>query len=509
MMPNALLMTKVLSQFGIVLNENISLPLNCQLVNDSRHLKTGDVFCAVLGSESDGRTFIPQALASNCALILAECETKAEHGAVQALLTANGHSILAISFYQLNQKLFNLASEFYHYPQNKLHLIGITGTNGKTSISQLIAKLFDSLNQSCAIIGTNGAGRIESLTEIENTTPGATELVAWLDKFSTENITHVAMEVSSHALAQKRVNGQLFHIAVFSNLSRDHLDYHGTMENYAQTKYQLFSQQAGQIAIINGDDLQGKSWLHTWSSPEKVIAYGQGDDIVKYPAYAHASDVEHSQHGAQFKLTTHLGEVAIKSPLLGSFNIDNLLAAIGVLMASNIALKDIAIAVSGISPITGRMETYHREGFPITVVDYAHTPDGLKNALLACRQHCHGQLWVIFGCGGNRDTGKRAIMGEIAEQLADNLVLTNDNPRNEVPESIIDDILAGCKNTDLITVEVNRQLAIEQTLKLAKADDIILLAGKGHENYIVIGNEKRPYDERAIVKQLYTSEAIL
>lgn len=498
-----------LTQFHITTNTTIVLDDQSLITNDSRHAKKGDVFCAVIGTQSDGRAFISQALASNVALIIAECDNEDIHGVIEYLTTADGTSILKINFYRLNEQLFDLASMFYNHPQNQLQLIGITGTNGKTSISQLTAKLLASLKMSCAIIGTNGAGLVDSLTEIENTTPGATELMAWLNQFDKQQISHVAMEVSSHALAQKRVNSELFDIAVFSNLSRDHLDFHGTMENYADTKYQIFSHQEDQIAIINGDDHQAKTWLNNWPSKQPVIVYGRTSVINQYQAYVKASEIVHSKHGASFKLQTHLGDIAIESPLLGDFNIDNLLASISVLIAKKISLPDISTAVAALTPITGRMEAYFQENRPTTVVDYAHTPDALKNAIQACRLHCHGQLWVVFGCGGDRDNGKRALMGEIAEQWADRIVITNDNPRTEKPQSIINDILSGIENTDDITIVLDREEAVQQTIKLANADDVVLLAGKGHENYIVIGDKKIAYDERALVKQLYMSETIL
>ncbi|GHE95179.1 UDP-N-acetylmuramoyl-L-alanyl-D-glutamate--2,6-diaminopimelate ligase [Thalassotalea profundi] len=508
-MPSVHPINTALMQFDIKLDSNIVLDTKSQIVNDSRHTQAGDVFCAVIGSQSDGRQFISQALTHNVALIIAECESEAEHGLFEPLITANGTSILKINFYQFNEHLFNFASQFYNNPQNKLQLIGITGTNGKTSISQLTAKLLTSVNKLCAVIGTNGAGVVDSLTEIENTTPGATELMAWLHKFSEQQVSHVAMEVSSHALAQKRVKAELFNISVFSNLSRDHLDYHGTMENYAKTKYQIFSLQADQIAIINGDDQQAKNWLNNWPTVQPVIIYGRSEVISQYQAYVQACDISHSKQGAHFTLKTHLGDIAINSPLLGDFNIDNLLAAIAVLLANSISLKDISAAVSTLMPITGRMEAYYQDNFPTTVVDYAHTPDALKNALQACRQHCQGQLWVVFGCGGDRDKGKRPLMGEIAQHWADHVVITNDNPRTEMPKNIVKDILAGCDKTDFITVELERQQAVKQTIQLAKPDDVVLLAGKGHENYIVMGKEKVAYDERAIVKQIYMSETVL
>ena len=499
----------VLAQFSIELPKPITLSTNSLIKNDSRIVEQGDVFCAVIGTESDGRNFINAALANNAGLVIAECESEAEHGDVQTLTCTNGASISQVSFFRLNQQLFELASAFYNYPQQRLSLIGITGTNGKTSISQLTANLLNALHNPCAVIGTNGAGLPNALTEITNTTPGATELLAWLNKFDQQKIAYVAMEVSSHGLSQKRVDAALFDVAVFSNLSRDHLDYHGTMENYAEAKYQLFTQKGNQTAVVNGDDQQAKTWLRNWPSAQPVIVYGRSYDIANHAAYVQATNIRHSKLGASFTLHTHLGDIEINSALLGDFNIDNLLAAIAVLLTQQATLVEIAAGVSTLMPITGRMEAYSHDNLATTVVDYAHTPDGLKNALQACRQHCQGQLWVVFGCGGDRDKGKRPLMGAVAEQWADRLVITNDNPRKEQPQSIADEILAGCKHAENITLELDRQQAVEQTIKLAKPNDVVLLAGKGHENYIIIGDEKRVYDERALVSQLYKSEATL
>jgi UDP-N-acetylmuramoyl-L-alanyl-D-glutamate--2,6-diaminopimelate ligase len=346
------------------------------------------------------------------------------------------------------------------------------------------------------------------LTEINNTTPGATQLHQLLSDFTQKNVSHVAMEISSHALTQHRVTPQLIDVAVFTNLSRDHLDYHKTMANYADAKYQLFSHESSQIAVINGDDLQAKTWLNNWSSEEIVFVYGRSHNIKHFSHFVHASDIKHTCAGVTFLLDTHLGSIHINSPLMGDFNIDNLLAAIAVLLTQNYSLDNVNQAITKLQPIIGRMESFSLKGKPTAIVDYAHTPDALSNALIACRQHCLGELWVVFGCGGNRDKGKRSLMGEVAELHADHVVVTNDNPRHESANDIIDDILLGFKMPDKATVILDREAALMSTLALAKPDDMVLLAGKGHEDYIIIGNEKMSYNERQLVKKAYLNEAL-
>jgi UDP-N-acetylmuramoyl-L-alanyl-D-glutamate--2,6-diaminopimelate ligase len=487
------------------LAEQTELPLSLgDLVNDTRKLKAGDVFCAVIGSQQNGNDYIAKAISLEGAFIIAECTDAAQHGQVVYLTKADSaKKIPQVYFYKLNEQLFAFSKAYYQNPQQTMTVIGITGTNGKTSTSQIISKLLASCQERTAVIGTNGAGQIESLQAVENTTPAATQLHQLMAEFSADHCKNVAMEISSHALEQQRVMANLLDIAVFTNLSRDHLDYHKTMANYANAKYKIFSHDAAQIAIINGDDEQAQHWLAHWSNKQTTIVYGKSLAISKFSAYAQACNIKTDASGVKFTLNTHLGEQKIESVLIGDFNIENLLAAIAVLISKNILLSDIAVAVKSLTPIIGRMETFKANEKATTIVDYAHTPDALKSALDACRHHCIGDLWVVFGCGGDRDKGKRPLMAQAAEKCADHLVFTTDNPRTEQAEDIVVDMLAGCIKPEAVTVLLDRELAIVATLAKAKADDMVLLAGKGHEEYIVVGKEKINYNEREFIKSIY------
>jgi UDP-N-acetylmuramoyl-L-alanyl-D-glutamate--2,6-diaminopimelate ligase len=474
------------------------------LVNDTRKVKTGDVFCAVIGSQQNGNDYIAQAVEQGASLIIAQCKNAEQHGKVIYLpVVGSKQKIPQIFFYQLNVALFSFAQAYYQNPQQQMTIVGITGTNGKTSTSQIIAKLLACCQEKTAVIGTNGAGQIGRLQALENTTPAATQLHQLMAEFSAEHCKNIAMEISSHALEQHRVTAELLDIAVFTNLSRDHLDYHHTMENYADAKYKIFSHHVGQVAILNGDDQQAKNWLNNWSSKQPVIVYGKSAAIAQYSAFVQASDIKPKANHVEFTLNTHRGCQQIESALIGDFNIDNLLAAIAVLLSKNISLTDIALAVKSLTPIIGRMESFHAENNATTIVDYAHTPDALVNALQACRSHCQGDLWVVFGCGGDRDKGKRPLMAQAAEKGADHLVFTSDNPRTEQVQDIINDMLAGCQKPEQVTVLADRELAVVATLTKAKPNDMILLAGKGHEDYIIIGDEKIAYNEREFVASIY------
>jgi len=501
---NVLQLTKALELFSIALPDTVSVNVFGELVNDSRQIERGDIFCAVIGTQIDGNDFIVNALDQNCSLVLAECSELTEHGDITWLSNNAGQAVAKISVYQLNKRLFEFAEVYYQSPQSKLKVIGITGTNGKTSTSQLIARLMGECNHSCGIIGTNGAGFCGDLTPVVNTTPGATELHQLFNQFMVKGASHVAMEISSHALEQARIKASSLDFAVFTNLSRDHLDYHGTMASYADAKFQIFTQDNSQLAIVNGDDSHAKMWLNNWSSEQPVLVYGFDDAIACYQGFVQAKDVCYTASGASFKLVTHLGDIQIDSPLFGAFNVENLLAAIAVLIAENISLTEIARAITQLTPIEGRMESFSLINKPMAVVDYAHTPDALEKALVACRNHCQGQLWVVFGCGGDRDKGKRALMGEVAERHADHIFITNDNPRTEAPEAIAADVAKGITKQSAYTILLDRENAVKTALKAANIGDVVLLAGKGHEDYIIIGTEKQAYNERELVKNIYT-----
>jgi UDP-N-acetylmuramoyl-L-alanyl-D-glutamate--2,6-diaminopimelate ligase len=479
------------------------------LVNDTRALKRNDIFCAVIGSALDGRVYTEQALEKSAALVISECEQENDHGKLIWLQVDNLPPTPQLLCFQLNQRLFGFAKNYYGTPQQHFSVVGITGTNGKTSTSQIIANLLDQCQHNCAVIGTTGAGKLSALTPLENTTPGATQLHKIFADFVEQGITDVAMEVSSHALAQKRVVAELFDIAVFTNLTRDHLDYHQTMADYAAAKQSIFTQVAGQIAVINADDPQAKRWLLQWPSTQNVMVFGLDKAIKEHSTYAVAENIQHNESGAKFQLATHLGNCEIHSQLLGQFNVENLLAAISVLIVKGVALNDIANSVKKLSPIIGRMEAFSAQEQPTAVIDYAHTPDALASALDACRLHCTGKLWVVFGCGGDRDVGKRPLMAKVAEAKADQIVLTNDNPRNEDPETITADILAGCLAPEKVVTLLDRKKATTHALTHAQAEDVVLFAGKGHEDYVIIGNDKVAYDERAIVAAFYQAREAL
>ena len=515
----------MLSHFGIYLSEEVSVnnaAINHEsvthnstsavlgnLTNDTRAVKSGDIFCAVIGSAQDGRQYNQIAINNGAVMIIAECETQSGHGKETYLTNPAGEKVAVIGFYQLNASLFTVSKLYYGNPQSKMSMIGITGTNGKTSTSQVLGQLLSSVNLPCAIIGTNGYGQVDALTPLNNTTPSAPDLHQIFTKFVDDKMACVAMEASSHALVQGRVYGDLFDIALFTNLSRDHLDYHADMAEYAAAKKRIFTGSSSQIAILNGDDEQAKAWLQSWPAQQTVWLFGKEKQITDNLYYVQATDIAHNHQGVSFMLNTHLGYIAINSPLLGDFNVDNLLAAISVMMIQSISLEQIALKISMLSPIAGRMESTSLAGHATTVVDYAHTPDALEKALQACKQHCSGKLWVVFGCGGDRDKGKRPLMAQAAIKVADYLVVTNDNPRSENAQMIVDDILAGLNknNKSNTTVILDRQQAVLSTLSKAKENDMVLLAGKGHEDYIIIGNEKIAYNEREVVAHYYQNLA--
>ena len=473
------------------------------LVLDSRDVAIHKAFIAINGHALDGRDFIPQAVSLGAKVIVAQCDEIASHGHLEM----REQSVI-VYFYQLPEKLSELAGHFYQFPANSMSVVAVTGTNGKTSTVQLTSQLAVLMGEQAASIGTLGAGMYlstsdaQTLDDTVNTTPDAISMQRLLAEFVAEGAFQVALEASSHALLQNRIKAVKTDVAVFTNLSRDHLDYHGSMAEYAAAKRLLLCQPELAYAVLNVNDPEHKKWLTNIPEATSVVLYGLNISAVNMPAeykYCVANNVRYTAEGVALSVQSSWGDCELRLSLLAEFNVANALAAICSQLCLGKNLKQIAYIVQKLKPVAGRMELYKRQGYATIVVDYAHTPDALEKALLATKQHCHGKLFCVFGCGGDRDVGKRSLMGEIAEKLSDQLILTDDNVRSENPQCIIHDILAGCLNPEQVLIEHDRKTAIKAAAAQASAGDMILVAGKGHENYQIIGNQTLAYDERQFV----------
>ncbi|EML5156999.1 UDP-N-acetylmuramoyl-L-alanyl-D-glutamate--2,6-diaminopimelate ligase [Morganella morganii] len=463
---------------------------------DSRKAAAGDLFLAVKGHQSDGRHYIPQAIAQGVAAVVAEADGAAEDGNVQVL-----HGVPVVYLSHLNEKLSRLAGEFYHHPAERLKLIGVTGTNGKTTTTQLLAQWTQAMGETSAVMGTVGNGLLGHVIPTENTTGSAVDIQLELDKLAKKGATVAAMEVSSHGLVQSRVAALPFRAAVFTNLSRDHLDYHGDMANYEAAKWLLFSTHHSEQKIINADDETGLQWL---AKLPEAVAVTMDDNL---PAgwqgrFLKAVSVDYHDSGAHITFTSSWGDGELDSPLMGAFNVSNLLVAAATLLALDYDLNTLLRAATALTPVCGRMEVFTADNRPTVVVDYAHTPDALEKALSAARLHTKGKLWCVFGCGGDRDKGKRPLMGAIAEQESDVVVITDDNPRSEEPQAIINDIMAGLVDTSRALPIPGRAEAVTFAVMQAKPDDVVLVAGKGHEDYQLVGNRRLDYSDRLTVARL-------
>ncbi|MET4678325.1 MULTISPECIES: UDP-N-acetylmuramoyl-L-alanyl-D-glutamate--2,6-diaminopimelate ligase [unclassified Luteibacter] len=462
---------------------------------DSREVTAGQAFVALRGGKGHGIDFAATAVAQGAAVVLAE----PPFAAVEP-----GVPVIAID--GLREKAGALAARFHGDPSAALDVVGVTGTNGKTSTVQLIAQALAFLGRKPATIGTLGAGLHGAIAEGERTTPDAISMQARLAEFRDAGATHVAMEVSSHALEQGRVNAVAFDIAVFTNLTRDHLDYHGTMEAYGAAKARLFAFPGLAAAVVNIDDPFGAKLAK--GLPEGVVRLrtSMATDSTAKDAEVRADIVVTSAKGLSFNLDTPWGMRTVRSGLLGRFNVANLLAVAAVLGALGEPFERIHAALESLQPVNGRMSRLGGDGRkPLVVVDYSHTPDALKQALLALRSHTKGKLICVFGAGGDRDQGKRPLMAAIAERLADVVIVTDDNPRTEDGDAIVAQIVAGFAHPDTAMVERDRAQAIALALADAKADDVVLIAGKGHETYQEGPDGKRPFDDFAVAREAMES----
>lgn len=467
-----------------------SVPINADVhvtgvALDSRCVKPGDVFLACRGSREDGRAFIADALHHGAVAIVVDEEVP------EALARQN---VPAVAVTGLGQRAGEIAARFYGNPSADMKVAGITGTNGKTSIASYCAQALAALDTACGLFGTLGYGRYGELQPATTTTPDPITLQRMLAELYANGVGHVIMEVSSHALEQGRVNGTVFDIAVFTNLSRDHLDYHAGMDAYAAAKRRLFDWPGLHSGLVNIDDAFGRELLKT--GDKRLLGYS-----TRSPAAdLHAVIAGRTRAHMQLDVNTPWGQGPVTVGLTGSFNAMNVLATVGVLCLLGIPFESALRSVESIHSAPGRMQLLGGNGQPLVVVDYAHTPDALAQVLDSLRADCRGKLWCVFGCGGERDTGKRPLMAAAAEKYADRIVITSDNPRGEDPARIIEAIRAGLSQPELAQVEPDRARAIAGTISQAGSDDTILVAGKGHETYQEIAGERYPFSDSQVAQ---------
>jgi UDP-N-acetylmuramoyl-L-alanyl-D-glutamate--2,6-diaminopimelate ligase len=455
--------------------------------HDSRKVQPGDVFLAYPGAVSDGRQFMSQAIQAGAVAIIYE-----PHDAPVFEST-----VPCIALPNLTQQLGQLASRFYGDPSQALRVFGVTGTNGKTTIAYQLMQAYTLLAQSSAYIGTLGVGTVHTLQPLHNTTPDALVLQQLLATMRELGTQVVCMEVSSHALAQGRVAGIDFKQAIFTNLTLDHLDYHHTMQAYAEAKAKLFTTPSLQHAIINGDDDQAALMQAGIPAHTRCWRYG----LHAHNLDVRAMSLKMDMQGTQFMLHSPWGEFAIQTRSLGEFNVYNSLAVWTALVTNGVAVADAVAIMPQLLPSPGRMEIVHQA--PTVIVDYAHTPDALENVLMTLTALKRARLIVVFGCGGDRDKSKRPIMGEMACRIADQVILTNDNPRTEDPDAIRMDIQAGMSDASNVTVCLDRKQAIQLALQSAGVNDLVLIAGKGHENYQEIGHTRFDFSDQAVILDCY------
>lgn len=468
---------------------------------DSRSIEPGDVFFACAGASSHGLDYLDQALQSGAVAVVWDPSTR---GAREL-----PSSVLSVPVADLNNRIGSIADRFYDSPSQQLKVLGVTGTNGKTTCAHLVATALQAAGYSAGQMGTLGFGFPGRLERSALTTSDCIGVHAQLASLRDAGASYVAMEVSSHALVQGRVDQVSFDLGLFTNLSRDHLDYHPSMDDYGAAKARLFDTHHPRKAIINVDDDFGRhlyAHLSDQNSAVAVSAAGQ-DGFTGAGGLMRGLGFATTRDGLCVSYTGTWGSGELNSPLVGSFNVENLLLALSALLCWQFPVDVALDALARCPAPPGRMEAFRSvSSKPLVLVDYAHTPAALKKALKTARAHCSAKLWCVFGCGGDRDAGKRPLMGAVAAELADRIVVTDDNPRGEDPDSIIEQIMHGMPDPERALIIRDRGEAIGSSIRQARPDDLVLVAGKGHEDYQIVGDEIRRFSDRAVVREALGSD---
>ncbi len=461
---------------------------------DSRTIGAGDAFVALQGGSHHGLEHAGQAIARGARAVLFDPAERAAPAAAPA-------GVAYVAVRALRDRLGGIADRYYGAPSSRLAVAGVTGTNGKTTCAWLLASAVEGLGRRGAYLGTLGAGFPPQLEGGSLTTPDVITLHRQMRLLADAGASHVAMEVSSHALDQRRVDGLRMRVAAFCNLSRDHLDYHGTMERYAAAKQRLFQQPSLEHAVINVGDPVGARFAAALAPGVALTAVAVGGDAPAAARFIHVARVHTGGAGIELEVNGHFGSRRLRSRLVGGFNAENLAVTLGMLLAWEFDLDEALAALGACAAPPGRMEGHRLGNGALAVVDYAHTPDALSKALSALRAHARGRLLVVFGCGGERDPGKRPLMGEVAERLADHVIVTDDNPRGEDADRIVAMILQGFRRPGQVQVQRDRAQAIHAALDESRPGDVVLIAGKGHEDYQLVGGERRAFSDRECVQR--------
>lgn len=496
------IMPKYLKELTLLLQNSITTntnnPLITSIVHDSRKVEKGSLFICLSGAKVDGHDYIKQAIEQGAAAILTEKAVADIPNDIVVVQVADTRAAMKV-----------IAPYFFDYPSRKLRLIGVTGTNGKTTTTYLLKSIFNQAGYKVGVIGTIQILIEDKVIPTANTTPDVIELQSVLAQMVTAGIDYVVMEVSSHALALERVTGCEFDVGIFTNMTRDHLDFHHTFENYLEAKSKLFQlistgnfAKKGKTAVINGDDSASTFILN--NTVCRKITYG-----IETKADINADSINVKATGAEFNVVSDYGTVPLHLNITGRFNIYNVLAAIGAAVAEGVAMETIKNALECFTSVAGRFELVQAGQDYAVIVDYAHTPDGLENILKTAKEIAKNRIIVVFGCGGDRDRTKRPIMGRLAVQYGDVVIATSDNPRTEDPAFILEEIEAGIKDNLVSGKEyekiVDRRSAIAKALQLAQPDDIVIIAGKGHENYQILKDKTIHFDDKEVVREILGS----